>query len=228
MRAAVETVEEPLAAAEQDRHDYKVHFVDQAGAEVLLNGGRAAAEPHVPAVRGSVCLLQRGLDAIGYEMERRAALHRDRGARIVGEHEDRVMVRRVVSPPALPLVVAPRSADWTEHVAPYDRGADAGVAPCGELVVEPRGAAARAEHPLEGASGERPLVQPRATHAQRVVEILPGAGSVAVQRDREVVYAQLWHRWFLSSRRWRQPAQGAVPRRNGAPPPRFELAHAPS
>ena len=45
--AAVEVVEEPLATAEQDGRDHQMHLIDQAGAQVLLDGGRR------PMVRGS-------------------------------------------------------------------------------------------------------------------------------------------------------------------------------
>jgi hypothetical protein len=46
----VAVVEESLAASEQDRHDGQLHLVDQASVEVLLDGGRPAAKPHVHAV----------------------------------------------------------------------------------------------------------------------------------------------------------------------------------
>ena len=51
-RAAVEVVEESFAASQKDGHHHQVHLVDQASAEVLLDGGRAAANPHVVAVGG--------------------------------------------------------------------------------------------------------------------------------------------------------------------------------
>ena len=45
----------------------------------------------------------------------------------MGEHEHRVMKRRVVSPPALPgLLGLPRPGMAAEHVAPHDRGPDVG------------------------------------------------------------------------------------------------------
>jgi hypothetical protein len=52
MCAAVEAVEEPLAAAQQDGHDRHVHFVDQASAEVLLHGGSATSDPDIISVGG--------------------------------------------------------------------------------------------------------------------------------------------------------------------------------
>ena len=41
---AVEVVEEAGAAAEQDRHEVRLHLVEQAGGEVLLDRVGAAAE----------------------------------------------------------------------------------------------------------------------------------------------------------------------------------------
>jgi len=76
--AAVEVVEEPRATAQEDGHDRQVQFVDQAGAQVLLHGRRAAAEAHVLAAGGVERPGQRRLDAVVDEVERRPALHRDR------------------------------------------------------------------------------------------------------------------------------------------------------
>ena len=53
-------------------------------------------------------LLERGVDAVGDEVEGRAALHLERRARVVRQHEHRHVVGRVVAPPALPGVVGPR------------------------------------------------------------------------------------------------------------------------
>ena len=66
-----------LAPAEHHRGDGQVELVDEARRQVLADGVGAPAEPDVlPCrLRGS---LQRRLDAVGHEVERRAALHRDR------------------------------------------------------------------------------------------------------------------------------------------------------
>lgn len=62
--AAVEMVEEPLAAAEEDGHDHQVQVVDQAGAEVLLHGGSATSDPDVTSVGGFERSRERRLDAV--------------------------------------------------------------------------------------------------------------------------------------------------------------------
>ena len=134
--ATVKVVEEPLAAAEQDGHDHQVHVVDQASAEILLNGGSATADPDVVSVGGVERLLERRLDAVMNEIERGTALHRDGRTWVVGKHEHGVVEGRVVPPLACPLVAGPWSTDRSEHVAPHDGGADAFVALCDEVVVE--------------------------------------------------------------------------------------------
>src|ERR671934_1932442 len=56
-------------------------------------------------------------------MERRAALHLDRLARVMGEDEHRSMERRVRTPPALPLrVLVPSGV--AELQCPHNLGAD--------------------------------------------------------------------------------------------------------
>ena len=114
-------------------HDRQVQLVDQAGAQVLLDGGDAATEPDVLAAGGRACLLERRLDAVGDEVERRAALHRQRVARVVGERRTPGggrAGRRPTSPSSSPSPHV--AADRPEHVAAHDRGADAGVAGLGE------------------------------------------------------------------------------------------------
>ena len=52
-RRVGEILEEPFASPEHDWDDGEVQLVDEAGAQVLLDGGRAAPEPHVlPACGG--------------------------------------------------------------------------------------------------------------------------------------------------------------------------------
>src|SRR5919107_1127948 len=69
--------------------------------------------------------LQRPLDPVGGEVERSAPLHLDRLARVMGEDEHVVVVRRVVSPPTLPLLIPPvPAAHGPEHVAAHHAGAD--------------------------------------------------------------------------------------------------------
>jgi hypothetical protein len=85
-------------------------------------GRRPAPRRRVGAAAGPrlLRLLERALDPVGDEVERRASVHFDRLARVMRDHEHVVVVRRVVSPPALPLAMAPvPAADGTKHVAPH-------------------------------------------------------------------------------------------------------------
>src|SRR6202030_518752 len=108
---------------------------------VLPDGGNPAAEADIPTVRSVNRALQYRVHPIGDKVEGGAAGHFDRCARVVGEHENRSMVRRIVAPPALPRVVWPRAADRSEHVATDDPGADIGEAACGKVIIDNRGAA---------------------------------------------------------------------------------------
>src|SRR5579864_2683052 len=88
------------------------------------------------------------------------------------QHEHRVVVRRFVAPPTLPFLVRPRPADRAEHVAPDDRGADAGDACDHEPLVDAIVAALLADHPTAEAGRENPLLQLRSAYAERVVDAL--------------------------------------------------------
>ena len=112
-------VEETFAAAEEDGHDRQVQIVDEAGPQVLLDRGHAAAEPDVGLAGGIGRPLQGRLDAVLDEVEGGPALH------------------------------------------------------------------------LDGCM--RPFMEPRAAHTQRVVDALVGSCREAVERDGEVVDAELRH-----------------------------------
>src|SRR5713226_9546638 len=109
------------------------------------------------------------------------------------QYEHRVVVRWVVAPPTLPFLVGPRPADRAEHVAPHDRGADAGVARDQEPLVDALLAALLADHATAVTCREDPLVQPRRAHAERVVKALQRPRAVPVDGDREVMDAQFRH-----------------------------------
>ena len=51
-----------------------MHFVDRARNEILPNCGDASADADVFTIRSFSCLLQRRLDSIGDEVERRASV----------------------------------------------------------------------------------------------------------------------------------------------------------
>jgi hypothetical protein len=121
------------------------------------------------------------------KVERRASLHLDRRAPMVGEHEDRVVVGRILPPPPLPVFVPPLVPHRTEHVAAHHGGADAGEARGHRVVVDAGGAARLADHGPPGARLEHPLVQARTADTEWVLQILIGTGDVPVERHRHRV-----------------------------------------
>src|SRR5688572_33282847 len=98
---ALHSVPEAYASAEQDRDDHDVHAVDEPGGKEVADHGGTSADAYVLAVRS----VARGLERLGGrgvdEVVRRAAVHLDRRAWVVGEDEDRCVERRVGTPPAL-------------------------------------------------------------------------------------------------------------------------------
>src|SRR5919199_4130104 len=98
----LEPVPEAYASAEQDRDHDDVHVVDEPGTKEVADDGGASADPYVLAIRS----LAGGLERLGRrsvdEVERRAALHLDRRARVVSEDEDRRVERRGRAPPPPP------------------------------------------------------------------------------------------------------------------------------
>src|SRR5687768_11802055 len=95
---ALHTVPEAYAAAEQDRDHHDVHVVDEPGREELADRGGATAEAYVLAAGGLAGRLERFGRRRVEEVERGAALHLDRRARVMGEDEDRCVERRVGTP----------------------------------------------------------------------------------------------------------------------------------
>src|SRR5258706_457833 len=157
----------------------------------------AAGAPAAPPRRG-FRLLQRGLNSFGDEAKLRAALHPERLARVMRQHEDRRVIRRLVAPPALPALIGPRPADGTEHVAPKDPGADSGKALLRDAVVDSRLALALAVHVAPQARMEKPFHQLRAPDAERILQILIRPGAVAVDGKPEALHAQFRHQSLVS------------------------------
>jgi len=180
-RAYVDPVQQMLSGAEQDGRDGELHLVDQAGAQVLSNRGNAATQSNVETVRGVSCPLERRVNTIGYEMENRPASHLERRTGVMRQDEDRCVVGRLVTPPAFPVVIRPRSTDGPEHVSAEDPRADARESARGDIVVDACFARFRPMHLLEGARMKEPVDQFRTIDAERVLEILIRARTVTVE-----------------------------------------------
>jgi hypothetical protein len=105
--------------------------------------------------------LEGHFDAFGDEVERGSALHGDRVARMMGQHEHRMVIRRHVAPPARPSLIRPGAADRPEHVATHNRGADVLIAALDEPRVQAVLVAFFAEHALLRAGLEHPGMEQR-------------------------------------------------------------------
>src|SRR5256885_8719851 len=100
---ALQSVPEAYAPAEQDRDHDDVHVVDEPGSKEVAEHGGTSADAYVLAVRSLAgCLERLGRRSVD-EVERRAAIHLDRRARVMGEDEGRCVERRVGAPPRPPL-----------------------------------------------------------------------------------------------------------------------------
>src|SRR5215467_13825837 len=99
------------------------------------------------------------MDAIADKVKRRLSLHGNRCARMVGQDEDRRMVRRVLAPPTFPILIRPGSAEWPEHIATKNPRTDVLKSPRSEVVVQPGGTATAAEQLPKSASTPQPFVK---------------------------------------------------------------------
>src|SRR4051794_2452388 len=176
---ALQSVPEAYASAEQDRDHHRVHVVDDPGSKEVADHGGTAADADVLAVRGLAGRLERLGRRRVEEVERRAALHLDRRARVVGEDEDRCVERRVGTPRALPLRVFVPSG-VAELPGTHDLGADPRSEQLGEGVVDTAATTWLVE-PAPPPGGEHPLVQPFAGMTEMCVGALALTGAEAVE-----------------------------------------------
>src|SRR6185437_2906947 len=139
-----------------------MELVDESGPQIRADRLNSAANADVPPVGGRLCLPQRRFDAVRDEMEGRPALHLERLPRVLSEDEDRGVVGRVLSPPASPALIRPRSPDRAKHVPAEDPGADILEAARREVVVDARFASFLAEHLSRRARGKKPPMQGKA------------------------------------------------------------------
>src|SRR5262249_52581525 len=106
----VDAVQQMLAAAEQHGPQREGQPIDETGPKILTDRRHAPANAHVAAARSGACLLERGLDAPGDETKLGAACHLEGRPRMMGEHEHRCVIGRLIAPPALPTLIRPRPA----------------------------------------------------------------------------------------------------------------------
>src|SRR5689334_23404310 len=102
---------------------------------------------------------ERGVDAIGHEMECGASFHPHRRTRIMGEYEHGGVIGRVITPPPLPCVIAPIAAlRWPKHVATHKKCTEILCAARSEIVVDPGLTSILASDLVKGARHNEPIV----------------------------------------------------------------------
>jgi len=82
----------------------------------------APPDDDVPVARRGPGQLEGGLRAIGHEVERRATGHLQRFSRMMRQYEDRMVERRIISPPSIPPRLGPLASHQPEHVATHNGG----------------------------------------------------------------------------------------------------------
>src|SRR6266404_4108442 len=115
-----------------------------------------------------------------------AAFHLERRPRVMGEHKDRRVIRRLISPPAFPTFVRPRAAHRPEHIPPENIRADTSEALRRDIIVDAGLAAFIAVHPLPGARGKKPVKYSEPANPERILQILIWPRAVTIDRDREM------------------------------------------
>src|ERR671911_2600061 len=171
----LDAVEDPLAGAEQDRRDVERELVDDPGSEGLAHSRGAARDVYAALPGRLTRLCVSGVEAVGYEVEDRPAIHLDRLASVMGEHKHRRVVRRLGTPPAAPVLI-PLAADRPEHVPPHDVRAARAHEPSGRGRVGVVGALV----------AEMPDMDLAPTPAEWILAALVGPSDETVERDRHV------------------------------------------
>ena len=110
---------------------------------------------------------------------------------MVRRNKSRHVIGWIVAPPALPAVIGPSPANRPKHVPAHDPRADISKTARSKLVIDAGRTALLPEHLSERARGERPLMQRNAAYAERVVAILMGTSTIAVNRYGEAVDPEL-------------------------------------
>ncbi len=155
--------------------------------------GRPAGQAHVLAVGRGEGLFQGRLDAVVHKREAGAALHVKRGLLFMAQHEDRMVVRRIRAPPALPALLILRVRRRPEHMPAHDASPDVLNRLEHEIVVQPLCTSRPSDHAVEKPGGKGPAHQPEAVLPKRRVLALPRSGAEAVQGDGETTDDKLRH-----------------------------------
>src|SRR5262249_40219362 len=127
--------EESLPSTQKNWRNREMQLVNQACTKVLLYGCRPSTDSHILSVGDLARPVESLVNTASDKMERRVTLHLQGRTCMMGQDKDRNVIRRVVSPPPLPVLVRPRTADGSEHVSPEDPGSNILKATGSEIVV---------------------------------------------------------------------------------------------
>jgi hypothetical protein len=183
--AKIQAAKERFPLAERNWTKGEVNLIHVAGLNVLLHSLDTAADLDVLSARRFARFFQRFLNATGNEMECGPAQHLNWRARMMCEYKGWRVIRRIVTPPAFPLIVGPLSTNWAEHVAPDDESAEIFHRSSGKFVIEAGISTVFSEHLTKGLRREKPLKDFFASHAKRVICTLIGSRAKAIERDTE-------------------------------------------
>jgi len=171
-----------------------MQFVDQSLPKKLPDGRRSPSDADILSVGGCASQFEGGANPLGDEMKGRAALHYEWRARMIREHENRLMIHRVITPPPLPTLIQPGTADWSEHIPAHDPSTHIVETARGKVVIDPRLSALGAEQMrLKRARCEGPSMKGLSTDAQWVLQALIRAGAKSINRNGEAFYAEFSH-----------------------------------
>src|SRR5437762_4867874 len=169
-------------------------LVDKSRLKVLPNRGRSAADANVLITGRRSGFFESGLNAVGDEIKGRTALHLNRFAVVVSQDKCWNVIRRLVTPPALPTVIGPRPANRPEHIAAEYPCALIGHTFFGKAVINAGLAAFLTMHFAKDARIEKPFHQLGASSAKRILQVLIRTRGKAIQRDGKTLHYDFWHR----------------------------------
>src|ERR1700761_9228780 len=122
--AKIQAAKERLSLAKRNWSKSEVNFIHVARLNELPHSLETAAYLDVLCACRFARFLQRIFNAVGDKMKCRSAHHLDWRSWMMCQYESWRMIRRIVTPPAFPLVVRPFPTNRSEHVAAEDKGTE--------------------------------------------------------------------------------------------------------
>src|SRR5258707_1168935 len=111
-----------------------------------------------------------------------ATCHLERSSLVMREYKNRRVIRRLISPPAFPLIrpLWPIPAHRPKHISSENVRANILETPRGNIVVDAGLAIFVAMHPLPGARGKEPVKHSEPSNPERILKILPRPRTVTI------------------------------------------------